>query len=262
MLQWGANIIAVIYNAPIKAEETCRAIYIQQVFPAHTAPVMFRHSTEAKFNMCVEKNWIPIGPTNDSNVHYNQGFLFAYSVQPFHVIRCFLTGRCHTVSSTDNLAIPHYYQQLYAHIPNGREARLTLGTNAVRLSDKYYGAIFPLKIARPAPQRAIYHSVPFIFEATHPFAIVKAALKPLELPEPDNGHKCSFIYTTGLSFVQGRLAVMYTCDDKTASIFVDTADNIFRDMIDIKDLPMPEPDRADNQHDASRKKIHVLTKNV
>jgi hypothetical protein len=239
MFQWGDNIIAVIFNAPIKNEENCRALYIQQVFPAYTPPIMLRHTTGPQFNMCVEKDWSPIGPAKDHIVDYAEGFLFAYSIEPTHrVIRCHLTGSCETVASTDSSAILKYYRELFANVSNGRDGLLNLGTNAVRLSEKYYGSIlhFKIPVTGPAPQQAIYYNLAYTFAATHPYQIVKVGMKPLVLPEPDERSRCGFTCATGLTFLQGKLSVMYSCDQTTASMYFNTVNGIFEHMVDVNDL--------------------------
>jgi hypothetical protein len=237
MFQWRDNSVAIIFSGPIKTDEECHALYIQEVFPRVSDLLMLRHATEAQYNMCYEKNWSPIGPAKAGSVAYEDGFLFAYSVQPHHVMKCYLTGACYTMASTDSSAILKYYQQLHAHIPKGIEGKMHLGTNAVRLSDTHYGSLFHFIIARESPLRNKYHVVPYIFESSEPYRIVKVALKPLVLPEPD-GRNCSFVFAPGLTFVQGRLVVMYTCTDATVSMYLDSVDGIFgHDMADVEDLP-------------------------
>ena len=236
MLQWDDNIVAIVFGAPIKSNERCRALYIQLIFPQYTVPIMLCHENEAQFRQCVEKNWSPIGPANDQNKNYAEGYLFAYSMQPFHVIKFFLSGSCMTVSSMDTTVILQYYQQLYAYVPIAQKATLTLATNAVRLSNQTYGSIFHFKIPRPTPPRFIYYSVAYVFEAKFPYSIVKVATKPLDLPEAHKDRPCGFKYTTGLTFVQGRLAVMYTCDNQTVSMYLDEIEGIFKDMVDVNDL--------------------------
>ena len=263
MFQWGDNIIAIIFNAPIKNEENCRALYIQQVFPAYTPPIMLRHTTGPQFNMCIEKDWSPIGPAKEHSVDYAEGFLFAYSIEPTHrVIRCHLTGSCETVASTDSSAILKSYQQLFSMDKYSHAGKIKLGTNAVRIDQSYYGSILHFVIPHFPPMNPVYHNIPYIFESNFPYRITKVAIKSFEFPSPDN-MTCGFMYATGLTFVQGKLGVTYTCEESTASLYLGTVDGIFQDMIDvsqlkvdIKDLPSFTSYRTS---DTQRKKMHCCS---
>ena len=71
-----------------------------------------------------------------------------------------------------------------------------------------------------------------MFEAKHPWKIVRVSKRPLQLPIP----KCNAIQqscqalVTGLAFVDGKLIVSYSKNDENAKFYVSTAEKLFLTM--------------------------------
>ena len=108
-----------------------------------------------------------------------------------------------------------------------------LATNAVRIDDTHYGALFHGRIVGPAP---LYHVkffiFPYLFEHKHPWRITAIGNTPMTMPVPE-GHyvdEHSMIYACGLKYVDGRLVVLYSVDDQTASFFVTSVEDVFANM--------------------------------
>ena len=113
---------------------------------------------------------------------------------------------------------------------------LHLATNAVRLSESYYGAIFHGQRKDPTPILTRSNlDFPYLFSAYPPYKIAFVAIAPLNLPFPDPTRQ--FKFSSGLSFIDGRLVVSYGINDSASRFFVDTVENIFNPdkMVEIHD---------------------------
>ena len=216
--EWGAAIY-LIFNAAIKTESGrhIRAMHIQRLFPSLTGPVLL---SGLQNQGDIEKNWSPIGPHTDSTGRVNGDYLFSRFVDPHEILRCNAVGAC-VVAATTNHSI-FFNRFVKTHLID----KLHLGTNAVRVSEQYYGAIFHGVQYHPtAGLIRNYMDFPYLFDAQPPYEIRYVASKPLVLPVENPNRQ--FAYSTGLSFIDGRLVVSYGVNDKSCNFFVDDVDSIF-----------------------------------
>ena len=196
-------------------------MHIQRILPSIGPPIQLQ-APVIVFGDTWEKNWCPI----DSIVNRNTGstdFLFARFVEPHQILQCNESGFCFEAASTSR---KQYFQDLLSR--HQLEA-VHLGTNAVRISQKYYGAIFHvMRHGRLAERK--YVLVPYVFEAKWPWSIVRVARTPLTLPTPTDDPNLQLTFASGLSFLDGRLIVSYGYMDKEPMFYSTTVERLFRGL--------------------------------
>ena len=192
-------------------------MHIQRLFPSLTGPVLL---AGLQNQGDIEKNWSPIGPYFDSTGEETGDYLFSRFVDPHEILRCNAVGAC-VVAATTNHSI-FFNRFVKTHLID----KLHLGTNAVRVSEQYYGAIFHGRRKRRGEQSfRSYLNFPYLFDAHPPYSIRYVAIKPLNLVLSDPTRQ--FKFSTGLSFIDGRLVVSYGVNDKACNFFMDDVNSIF-----------------------------------
>ena len=141
-------------------------------------------------------------------------------------MQCNKTGFCFELASTSNAA---YFKAL---VKRHRLEGIHLATNAVRLSEQFYGALMHV-MRKGARDDRIYKSIAYLIEAKYPYAIVQVGRKPLALPKPTNT-PFHFFFTSALCWVDGRLLISYGFDDIEPRFYVATADQVFGDTEPIR----------------------------
>ena len=226
--EWN-NGVYLIFSGAINTSSSLamRRMFVRRLFPQITDPVQL--STPNALN-AIEKNWSPIGPHVDHEGKETGDFLVSRYVNPHEVYRCRPDGHCITIASTNHSEFFHRFVKTHL-IDN-----LHLATNAVRMSESHYGAIFhgQRKDISPILTRNNL-DFPYLFSAYPPYAITHVAVKPLNLPFPEPSRQ--FKFSTGLTFIDGRLVVSYGINDSMNRFFVDTVENIFNPdkMVEIYD---------------------------
>ena len=197
-----------------------RRMRIQRLFPVVGASVQLSGKA---FQQTIEKNWSPIcpkPPTTREKAHADI-YLFSRFLDPHEIVQCSRSGQCSSFVSTNHTAFFTRFKR--SHLLES----IHLGTNAVRVSESLFGAIFHgLRIS--SNKQREYLNVPYLFESAYPYEIKYVATKPLSLPI--SRQKSKFVYTSGLSFVDGNLVVAYNVDDATSSYYIGTVDSIFGDV--------------------------------
>ena len=224
VFSWGDDIY-LAYNAlPLLDSEpghVVRRMRIQRLFPDIGASVQLSGKA---FTQTIEKNWSPIGPkpTTPRDKTPADMYLFSRFLDPHEIVQCSRMGQCSPLVSTNHTAFFARFKR--THMLD----TIHLGTNAVRVSEKLFGAIFHGLRLSSNGQRE-YLNLPYLFESAHPYAVKYVAAKPLSLPI--SRQKSKFVYTSGLSFVDGDLVVAYNVDDATSSYYIGSVDSIFGDVI-------------------------------
>ena len=214
-MTWGTDAYIVFTASPIADKWVTRAqrrMFAQMVLPVVGGIVMLDiGSSELK-----EKNWAPIG-----NISANE-YLYSRFVDPHELVACNRAGRCRTAATTNRTEFFARFKS--THMVD----EIHLGTNAVRVSDQYYGAILHA-VQKETKHLRRYLNIPYLFDAVHPWSIRRVAPHPLNLPTAP--YRSRFAFSTGLAYVDGRLVVSYNIDDKTSSFFVTTADEVFANTV-------------------------------
>ena len=215
---WGSDIY-IIYNAhPIRLRQY-RDMWVQRLFPKLSEPVELVGEIFLGGSV-LEKNWSPI-----DKHHETDDYLFSRFVNPHEVWRCSRTGACGVISTTDRTP---FFDQLKAEY---KLKSIHLGTNAVRVSDQYYGAIFHGLVAGHSP--TAYLNFPYFISTNPPYEIVCVSAKPLHLPMREYAPYLS-AFSSGLAFVDGRLVIAYGIIDISSNLYVDTVDSVVKDMVRIE----------------------------
>ena len=102
---------------------------------------------------------------------------------------------------------------------------LHLGTNAIRLPNGQYMAIFHGLSALSARE---YLNFVYIFEGQSPWGITAVRSEPLELPLGTVGS--GFAFTTNLAWLDGKVVVSYCVKDRTSSFFVTSMRDLAKDL--------------------------------
>ena len=199
-----------------------RVMTVQRVFPLPDAlPVELDFESLS----AEEQQWTPIDQThNSSSGHVD--YLFARHIEPHQLVQCNQHGQCVEAAVTSHAK---YFEQLSK--THGGLA-FKLGSNAVRVSDQHYGAILNGKRGK-LPNQTIYH-IAYLFEAKHPWSIVKVSKQPLQLPTPKCHPRYGFCFTqvTGLAYVDGKLVVSYSESESYPMVLISTVEDIFAHMED------------------------------
>ena len=220
---WGSDVY-LAFNAPTREHANSRGMWIHRLFPTQTEPVFLTGFPSPQW---YEKNWAPVGPyqgiIDDCD---DDEYLFTRFVEPHEVLRCNRAGNCKVAGSTSHAAFFERYKK--THLLRS----LHLGTNAVRVSEKYYGAIFHGVQFTPG-EYPKYQEIPYLFEAEAPYEIKYVTVKPLDLPRNVDGRDPSQMYTfsTGLTFVDGKLVVSYGIADNYSRFYVTTVDAVFGNLV-------------------------------
>ena len=109
-----------------------RVMYVQPVMPKPLPPVQLLAPDIIQASR-TEKNWSPLGEVwNPRTACFD--YLFSRFVDPHQVLQCDKEGRCHQVAKSRNAS---FFQRL-----KGKHSlyAIHLGTNAVRVSARHYGA--------------------------------------------------------------------------------------------------------------------------
>ena len=227
---WGDDVYIAV-NGPPPPElmrkqgfSYSRRMYIQHVFPLSSTPRVHLSLPRQARDKSYEKNWAPIGETGNNGSDY----LFARFVEPHQILQCSRSGQCSIAASTSNRA---YFEELQKR---GGYRVLHLGTNAVRISDDHYLAVFHgFKRINDMLNWPIYEDYAYVFEAAAPWSIVKVSRQPLDIPRI-GFHQFSF--STGLTFVDGRLVFSYSVNQDKSYFLLLTLDEVLADMD-----TLPEP---------------------
>ena len=226
---WGDDVYVAV-NGPlppdrIKAGDAYigRRMYIQRVFPApaHDRLPLTVADDDSIQLKSYEKNWTPIGEVHNA-VTNSSDYLFARFVEPHQILQCNRKAECSVAASRSNKA---YFDELKKrHSYNA----FHLGTNAVRINDSHYLALFHGLKRMPEHDNAPYYGDHFyVFESASPWSIVRVSRSPLRI-EPSPGFQFSF--TNGLAYVDGRLAISYGVNDLEAWVQVITLEQALHDM--------------------------------
>jgi hypothetical protein len=141
------------------------------------------------------------------------------------------TGKCVRAGQTSHA---HFFSQ-FMKIHEVEE--LHLGTNSIRLSAHYCGAIMhavryvnstEFNPDSPYMHNRQYLNFAYVFQSSYPWEIISVAMKPLDLPtDPRVNGGEGFTYTTGLSYVDGHLVIAYSHVELSVSIVIESVDNVF-----------------------------------
>ena len=195
-------------------------MYIRQIKPVLSTPVQLRAPGIIN-GTTWEKNWAPI----DIIVNATTGatdYLFSRFIEPHQIMQCSKAGVCTEVASTSH---SEFFDDV---LTRHQMKHYHLGTNAVRLSDEHYGAIFHVMTPGGKHSRK-YHQIPYMFQARYPWSIVAVSRDPLKLPR-SVGVPFHYHFASGLAFVDGKLVVSYGCDDERSKFFITSAEHVFGDM--------------------------------
>ena len=198
---------------------------VQRVFP----PFELSSTVELRLDGSLEHQWMPIDLIINS-VTGKADYLFARSIEPHQIVQCSHDGQCVEAASTSHVA---FFLQKFKLMSYESDFDLRIGSNAVRVSEQYYGAILNKEYSNTA------HNYAYLFEAAHPWSIVKVGLQPLSfLPRPRchpyNKWLCTNI-VTGLTYVGDKLVISYSESDANPKFYVSSVDAVFADMDNVLD---------------------------
>ena len=155
---------------------------------------------------------------------------------PSYALQCNRKGYCFELASTSRDGFFRRLRErfeLYA---------LHLGSNAVRVGRRFYGAVF--HGLRNTPRGRTYLHFPYFIDAEPPHAVAAVAAvhstghmhqrltlsqKPFVLPRPDTDAHL-FMFCTHLAWVDGRLVIGYGRDDRQPLFYITTPDELFGNM--------------------------------
>ena len=221
LFEWNGSVFMLEHgfasSSDIRHGRIAKRMHIRAVLPHLLPPVQLRLPDIAA-SRAPEKNWCALGPANTAGT-----YLFARFAEPHQVLECRRDGACHVVATTSRAA---FFTSLR------RRHQLTsihLGTNAVRVDSVHFGAILHGVVARPGQPRR-YLNLPYLVQASHPFAITRVATHALRLPRPADNTTLKFHFTTGLTFVDGRLLVSYGYNDVRPMFLLTSVEALFSNL--------------------------------
>ena len=198
------------------------AMMVQHIFTSTSeSPVEMHFDTVS----ASELQWTAIDQIYNNSTGRND-YLFTRSIEPHQIIQCSHDGQCIEAAITSHAT---YFKQL-----SERRGGLAFkaASNAVRVNDKYYGAIVSGVPYDKASGVTVQHYA-YMFEAKHPWSIVKVARQPLQLPTPIcQKHRICQAHVTGLTFVDGKLVISYHSESELDNLkfMISAYDVIFSDM--------------------------------
>ena len=191
---------------------------VQRIFPSHSAATVELHvGAETSAHQ-----WMPIGHITTSTSEY----VFARSIEPHQIVQCRHDGRCVEVASTSH---QQYFLSRFKIHHDG--LRLHGGTNAVRVSDRHYGAILNKEHGNET-----FAQYAYLFQATHPWTIVSVGRQPLRfLTTTSCARSACTSHMTGMSYVDGKLVISYSEGEANPKYYISSVDEVFADMEDVVD---------------------------
>ena len=213
------NTVYVTFNALpsddmiLKGRYRNNQMYVQAVLPEIGPAVQLRLKGIGEATSR-EKNWSPIDEIVDNRTASGEtNFLFSRSVEPHEVLQCSKAGQCESIASSSR---KQYFSSLMWKY---KMLSMHLGSNAVRIDEWHYGAIFHA-MHRPEhdPLRPTYLNFFYLFQDQYPYTITHVSKQPLAMLSAtyhqDGGRHFEFV--SGLSFVDGYLLISYGFDDMQA----------------------------------------------
>ena len=226
---WDDGVYLAMLDQRLKGGGLAYVMTVQRVFPSATPAVELRFTAST-----AERQWIPIDQIANPNTG-NVDYLFARNTEPHQIVQCSHDGLCVEAASTSHSMF--FFNKFKTHYDG---LRLFEGSNAVRVSDKFYGAILNKK---SAASKKVAHFA-YLFEAKHPWSIVKVSKQALNiLPAPKCHPQDSALcitHVTGLTFVDGKLVISYSESEFNSKFYISTVEAVFSDMEDVVD-PVAKP---------------------
>ena len=225
LCDWDGAVYMVLHGLPsrhdIASGSYMKRMYIRQLWPVLTTAVQLHSTTLDITDDAPEKNWSPVGTVLNSHTSQSDMLLARY-VEPHQIVQCSRAGECVQAAVTSR-------RRFFAALKEKWSlTSIHLGTNAVRVNDTYHGAIF--HGLRKSSGNRHYFNFAYMFLARPPYTIARVANRPLTLPRTANGDAFRFCFTTGLTYVDGRLVVSYGYNDNESMFYITTAEELFADM--------------------------------
>ena len=196
---------------------------VQRVLPSVAQAVEMQVSQSQLLSE--HHRWTPIDQTHNASTGRSD-YLFASSIEPHQIVQCSRDGQCAEAAVTSHATFMKQFSDQHDGLT------LKVGSNAVRVSEMHYGAILNAEHGT-YPDQTMQHFA-YMFEAKHPWPIVKVSKRPLPTPACQAGKPALCIWkVTGLTFVDGKLVVSYSQGDADTKVHISTVDEIFADMDDV-----------------------------